>query len=237
MIESFATQNMIVRGETAIADYLRSGQSDYTKLLNEGWAEVMRDLINKNLDIKLLCNRLVLQGAVTKTATFDGAISGEDFANRMRLVINATAITGTAVFTLQGTADAGTTYEDIIVINDSDSSDSAITITDTGIKSYILMKQFDKYRLRITTAPTTVTYSSFMIEDIYTELHLRKTRENIYRSLISARNDDYDYKRSLYADSYNRLLSEGKMPYDVDESGAITEDEGVRVSSNIVFRP
>ena len=238
MIESFVTQNMIARGETAVADYLRTGQTDYTKLLNESWTEVMRDLINRNFDIKLLCNRLVLQDAVTKTDVFDGAITDEDFANRMRLVITVTNMTdpGIAVFTLQGTDDEGVTYSDVVVINDTDSSDSAITITAIGVTSYILMKQYNKYRLKLTTSPATITYSSFMIEDIYTELHLRKTRENIYRSLISAQNDDYDYKRGIYEMSYNKLLEIGKMPYDVDESGTIEEDEGSRVSSNIVFR-
>jgi len=238
MIESFVTQNMIVRGETAIAEYLRTGQSDYTKIINESWTDIMRDIINKNLDIKLLCNRLVLQLAVTKTATFDGAISTEDFANRMRLVLVVTALTGTVGFKLQGTDDDGVTYTDCTLITDADISGVSVSLTSpAGIatSSYIIKNQFTKYRLIISSAPTTVTYSAYLIEDIYTELHLRRTRALIYRTLISA-TPEYREKYDMYLQDYDKLLEIGRMPYDVDESGVISEDEGVRVSSNITFR-
>ena len=236
MIETYVTQNMLERGETAIADYLRAGETDYATIIREGWNDLLRDLIDKRGDPRKLCKRLSLQTSATKTAAFNGALSDEDFARRMRLIIVPSVLTGTAVFALQGTNDAGTNYYDVKLVDDDGSEDTAIAITDTeGTYSFLLSDMFKQYRLQLVSIGTTITYTAYLIEDVFTYLHILKTRENIYRSLISDQGDDYDYKRGLYENKYNVKLAEADMSVDFDEDGTITEGEKDSGNLEVIF--
>ena len=44
MIESFLTQNMVTRGETSIADYLETGQSDFSDIWKESYITLYLNL-------------------------------------------------------------------------------------------------------------------------------------------------------------------------------------------------
>ena len=236
MIESFLTQNMIIRGETAIADYLRTGQSDYGDIRKEAFADLQMDLINRGYALRRLCKRLYIEEtALTKTAAYTGALSDEDFAQRMRLVISVTDKTGTGGFTLQGTDDEGTNYTDISLISDDETQGTTVIITTTGTYSYLLTSLYKKYRLKVISAGTTVTYTSYMIEEVYTHIHREKTRANIYRSLISS-SPEYTDKMNLYLNEYNRLLIEGVKIIDVGDDGDISEGEADQQPLNIIFR-
>ena len=188
MVESFVTQNLLTRGETSIADYLETGQSNYANLWKESFADLLLDLDAKGLKIKQLCERLSLQTSVTKTAAFSGSISSEDFAQRMRLVIPVSVLTGNAIFTLQGTDDSGTTWADIEMIADDGTSATTHTISAVAIgddaNSYFFTRLYTKYRLKLISIGTTVTYIGYLIEEVYTSLHRDRTRANIYRSII-----------------------------------------------------
>src|SRR3989304_766403 len=239
MIESYLTQAMVIRGETALGDYLRTGQTDFGNIRKEAFTDLMSDCINRGIDIKRLCKRLYLEStALTKTAAYDGVISDQDYAQRMRLIIPVTANTGDAVFTLQGTDDEGVNYFDIALVSDDGTSGTTVTITDNQPDdySYLLTSLYKKYRLKLISIGTTITYSKpYVIEEIYTTLHREKTRSNIYRSLISDMGDDFKGKYDLYQECYNKLLTEAKMVYDVGDDEEITEDEAKRESQNIVF--
>ena len=173
MVESFLTQNLLTRGETAIGDYLRTGQSDYSNIWKESFADMLLDFDTMDLNIRQLCERLSLQASVTKTAAFTGAISDQDYAQRMRLVIPVSAITGSAVFTLQGSDDEGSNYEDITMVADDGDSGTTHTIsaiaTGDRSNSYIITRMYEKYRLKLISIGTTITYTAYMIENIYTD--------------------------------------------------------------------
>src|SRR3990167_7915537 len=239
MIESYLTQNMITRGETTIADYLRTGQTDFGDIRKEAFTDLMTDLINRNVLIRRLCIRFYLEStALTKTAAYDGVISDEDFGQRMRLVIPVTANTGDAVFTLQGTNDYGTTYDDITLVSDDETSGTTVTITDNqpDTYSYLLTSLYKKYRLKLISIATTITYSRpYLVEEIYTTIHREKTRANIYRSLMNT-SSEYSEKFNLYMGEYNRLLDEGKKIFDVGDDEEISEDESEQEPQNIIFR-
>lgn len=240
MVESFITANMISRGETAIDDYLETSQSNYANIRNESFADLLLDLDAMNLNTRQLCERLSLQTSVTQTTSLDGTKSKEDFAHRMRLVIPVSAITGNAVFTLQGTDDQGTTYTAIELVSDNGDSGttktiSAIAIGDTA-NSYLIMKLYTKYRLQLISIGTTITYTAYMIEEIYTSLHRDKTRANIYRSLIKTDGDIWIEKQALYEDAYKNKLSYGRLRVDFTDDEEISQREGEKVISNIRFR-
>ena len=236
MIESYLTQNMITRGETAIADYLRTGQSDYGDIRKEAFTDLQLELINRGYPLRQLCKRLYIeQTALTKTAAYTGATSDEDFAQRMRLVIPVTAITGTAVFTLQGTDDEGTNYYDISLISDDETQGTTVAITATGVASYLITALYKKYRLKLISIGTTITYTSYMVEEVYTHIHRERTRANIYRSLISS-SPEYTDKMNLYLNEYNRLMTEGVKIVDVGDDEDISEGESEQEPLNIIFR-
>jgi len=242
MIETFLTENMVTRGEPALADYLRSGQSDFSSLRFEALTDLITDLIDSGFNVKRLCKRLSLQTSVTKTAAYTGALSDEDYAQRMRLVIDVTDITDNAVFTLQGTDDDGTNYYDISLIDDSNNSATTKTIsaeaTGNDANSYIITRPYKKYRLKLVSIGTTITYSAYMIEEIYTTLHRDKTRSNIYQSLMAEQGDVWEGKYRQYLDKYEQRLSSARFIIDNDDDGTISQAEGdMDIATNIVFRP
>lgn len=236
MIESYLTQNMITRGETAIADYLRTGQSDYGDIRKEAFTDLQMDLINRGYELRKLCKRLYIEEtALTKTAAYTGAVSDEDFAQRMRLVIKVTAITETGVFTLEGTDDNGTNYTAISLIADDETQGTTQSITTATTHSFLITSLYKKYRLKVISIGTTVTYTAYMIEELYTHIHRERTRANIYRTLISA-SPEYTEKYNMYMESYNRLITEGVKIVDVGDDEEISEDEGKQEPLNIIFR-
>ena len=230
MIESFLTQNLVERGETAIVDYLRTDQSDYSNLMKESFADLLLDFDEMGFDWKQLCERLSIQSSVTKTAAFTGAASDEDFAQRMRLVIPVTAITGDAIFTLQGTDDDGTNYEDITLVSDDGTASTTVTISAAAFgdssNSYLITRPFKKYRLKLISIGNTVTYSSYFIEEVYTILHRDKTRANIYRSLMANEADLWTGKWEQYESVYNGRLANGRFRVDYTDDNKISETEG-----------
>ena len=238
MVESFLTTNMIERGEPAISDYLQTGQSDFSNIWQEARTDLLTDLIDSNLNVRQLCKQFSLQSSVTKTAAFTGAISSEDFAQRMRLVIPVSVVTGSAVFTLQGTDD-GSTYLDITLVADDGTSSTTVTISTAAIgdssNSYLITKLYKKYRLKLISITTTVTYTSYMIEEIYTSLHRDKARAIIYRSLKSTGDDVWQGKFDEYIERYNSRMSTGKFVIDISDDESISEGEGEVHIQNVRF--
>ena len=239
MVESFLTANMVSRGETAIEDYLQTGQSNYANIRKESFADLLLDLDAANLDTRQLCERLSLQTSVTQTAALNGAKSKEDFAHRMRLVVPVSAITGDAIFTLQGTDDGGANYVDIEMVADDGTSGTTHTISTAAIgddaNSYLTTRLYKNYRLQLISIGTTVTYTGYMIEEIYTVLHRDKTRANIYRSLKATEDDIWNNKSDSYELMYRDRLATGRLRVDYTDDQEISRTEGEKVISNIRF--
>ena len=239
MIESFLTSGMVVQGEPALDDYLRSTQVNFDDIKQEAFGDMLKDMVDQNLKLKRLCTPLELTPSITKTAAFlDDTISDQDYAQRLRLVIKVTARTGDAVFTLQGTDDDGDNYYDVNIVDKDVSSSVAHAISAIGTYCYSLTNLYDKYRLQLISIGTTITYSSYLIEEAYTTMHREKTRMKIYGSLIANGGDVWESKYKYYEQSYLNMLAITKFTYDTDLSGAIEEDEGdSNMQQTITFRP
>lgn len=238
MVESFLTHEMVVQGEPALDEYLRSNQTDFNDIKQESYSDLLKDLKDQNLKLKRLCTQLELQASTTKTTAFDGEISSQDYAERLRLVIKVTDLTGNAVFTLQGSDDNGTTYTDLEVIDNNVSSATSHTITEAGVYSYLLTNIYNQYRLRLISIDTTITYSAYLIEDTFTTLHRELTRKKIYGSLMANAGDIWENKYKYYETSYLNMLNTTKFIYDSDESNTIDEEESyANINQTIKFRP
>ena len=226
MIKSFLTSGEVIKGEPALDDYLRANQTDFDDIMDEAFDELSSDLIDQNLEVMKICTPLSLLTSATQIIATNNAISNEDFAQRQRLVIDVTAITGNAVFTLQGTNDSGTTYTAIKLRDGDGSKSTSMTISATGEYSYFITHLYKKYRLQLISIGTTITYSSYAIEDKISRLHRELTRKKVYGSLTANQGDVWEGKYKYYEQSYLGLLASTKFAYDADDSGDISEDEG-----------
>jgi len=239
MVESFLTQAMITATETSLGDYLITGQSDYSNIWKRSFSDMLLDLDSMDLDTRQLCERLSLQAAVTKTAAFNGAISKEDFAHRMRLVIPVSVATDDAVFTLQGTDDNGTTWAGIEMVADDGTSATTHTISTAAIgddsNSYLIMKLYKQYRLQLISIDTTTTYSAYLIEELYTTLHRDKTIADIYKTVKAASGDNWQEKWEAYELMYQKRLSQGRFRVDYSDDNEISEAEGDKIWPNVRF--
>ncbi len=240
MIESYLTEELLTKGETAISNYLATGQTTYVDLRQEAFSDILLDFDSMGLTITQLCERLILEDTFStdRTTATDGPISDEDFAQRMRLVIPVSKVTS-AVFTLQGTDNNGTDYFDIELISDDNTAATTVTIGSIAegddANSYLITRLYKKYRLKLISA-TSTNYTAYMIEDVYTALHREKTRAIVYRTLMSTEGDIWLLKFQQYEDMYQKRLTEGRFRVDYSDDQKISEAEGSRLITNVQFR-
>lgn len=236
MIESQLTTADINNFRAGLSDLYPGSQTDWSTQITEAWREVVLDIKDMGWNIRKLCKRYSLQASVTKTDVFDGAITtDEDNLQRLRLIINVTAIatTGTGksvTFALEGTDDDGTTWVSI---------NSSISVTATGDTTVQFTDCYKKYRLRITafTTITTITYSAYLIETTFERLHLYKTLEIIYGVLRALKDDVYETDRQEWAQKYSDKLNTAQFAYDVDDDEEISTEESEMNNQDVVFRP
>jgi len=223
MIESYLKHSDILKVEPSLDDYLRSDEIDLSDIINEAKSEMIDDIIDRGQQPRRLCKRLSLQTPVTKTSVFTGKVSAEDYAGRRRLVIDVTAISGDAEFTLQGTDDEST-YEDIV----------SIPVSGEGQFTTKFDKTYKKYRLKLTSV-TSITYSAYLIETNYETAHRYKVLSMAFNKLRYRISDDnFNAKYREYEEIYQKKLDTMRFFYDRDDSGTITEDEGY-TSVNVRF--
>ena len=239
MIKSFLTQEMVIQGEPALDDYLRSDQVNFDDISREANQDMIKDFVDMNLILRRLSVPLSLQASQTLTAAADGTITDEDYAQRGRLELKVTALTGTAIFQLEGTNNDGTNYYAVELVDKDGLVSENIAITETGTYNYFMNGYYKKYRFNLESIGTTVTYSAGLYENIFTILHRDKTRAKIYKSLKATQGDVWDGKYKEYLDNYERMLTGSKWYYDSDEDEEISESEADKesLSQNVVFRP
>lgn len=233
MIESYLLTADINNREPELASLYPTNWADWSTPLTDALSEVVQDVRDMGWNVRRLCKRYLVQSSVTKTATFTGtSTSTEDYCQRLRLVINVTAIATTGIgrsvtFKLEGT-DNDTTWE---IIND------AISVTALGNTAVIFARVYKKYRLSIAvfTTITTITYSAYLIETVFERLHLYKTLEFIYRIQNRLNGDVYLEKEKMYADMYLDRLNTTKFAYDEDDDEEIGESEAEENNQQIVF--
>ena len=229
MIESYLTSTDIINTEPSLADYYRTSQTSWDTLKSEAWKEVAEDIRALGWDIRRLCKRLSLQDSVTKTAAFTGTISEEDILQRLRIVINASAVSGsgTVSFLFEGSDDEET-YTTV----------TTISVTTTGNTTSVFTSPYKYYRLSISsiTGITSITYSAYLIETSFERLHKYKSLEMIYRSLIALDGDVWEGKKEQYENLYKDTIQKAKFYYDADDDGEIDDDEKDKDSRRVLLR-
>lgn len=231
MIESYLVTADVNNREPDLVNLYPSGETDWSDFLTDAFEELTQDVRDGGWNIRKLCKRYSLQSSVTKTAAFTGTITtNEDNLQRLRLVINCTAKTGTGsvAFLLEGTDDDGTTYETV----------TTLSVTATGNTTTVFTKVYKDYRLSITgfTTITSMTYSAYLIETTFERLHLYKTLEMIWRIQNRLSGDIYADKETKYKSMYDDKLTSTQFAYDEDDDGEISDSEEETNNQDITFR-
>ena len=239
MIKSFLTQEMVIQGEPALDDYLRDDQVNFDDIRLEAYEDMVKDFVDMNLNMRKLCIPLSLKTSGAVTEATNGTITDEDYAQRNRLLIDVTALTGTAVFELQGTNDDGTTYVTIKVINKSGQTLSSIPVTEIGEYVYYSTGFYKKFRLNLLSITTTVTFSAELYENLFTLIHRLKTRAKVYQSLMALQGDLWEGKFKQYKEDYKEALVSSRFYYDSNDDEEIDsiDAEMESLNYNIVFKP
>lgn len=215
MVETYLTDSLVIKGNPSLDEYRRTDQPTFEDIMAECWDDVLNDLIDMQMDVKKIYKRLSLQTSVTKTASFTGTLSDEDYAQRRRLLISSTQ-TGTAVFSLYGSDDDGVTNTLV----------DTYTLIESGSYNFRINMMYKKYRLDLISIGTTITYTADLVEDCFTDLHRDLTRSRIYEDLYSSSTDPvYKEKAEMMRSRYEQRLNTIKYSYDSDDSGNISEDE------------
>lgn len=231
MIESQLINAMVLASEPMLANHYKTGVVSYDDMITESRKIMIQDVINQKYEVRKLCKRLSLQASVTKTAAFTGSQSTRDYAQRTRLIVvisSVTASIGTATLTLKGSNTvngAESTYTTVtsLAIN------SATTYTGTFIDLY------KYYRLDLTLGTaTSITYSAYLIEEIYTILHLYLTRALVFNQL-AGKGEEFTRKHDLYMEKYYALLETGLKIYDEDDDDLIEDAESEDSGTEIRF--
>lgn len=234
MLKTFVEYGDIIKSEPALDEYIQGGGIQFDDVKDEAFKEMLIDFKNRGYTLRNLCTPLVLQASTTKTSAFDGLQSDIDKIERLRLVIIVTALTGNAIFSLEGIKyeDTNENYD----VNDY-TEIQKYTITQPGTYNYLIDSTYEYYRLRLLQIGTTVTYSSYMQETIFDTLHIYKIRAMIYRDLWATQGDLYQGKYNEYAEAYDKLINESVFFTDLDESGSIETDESQQDSRRVTFKP
>lgn len=228
MIENYITQERILQGEPYLDSYLAENQLDFTEITDEAFDEYLNDVKNQQVDLRKLGKRLSLQTSVTKTDTYDSAISEVDNIERRRLVIDVTDLTGDAVFALQGSNDEST-YCDV---------KTDIQFSVKGSHAYLFSSVYKYYRLQLTSIGTTITYSAYLYETTFDFPLLYLMRSKIYYSIYHRNGDDsFKEKADTYQAKYMDKLVNTHYFYDESDDEEISVDETEDNLGEVTFRP
>lgn len=206
--------------EPVLKDYLRTDEGasfSATAYINDAFTQLISDIIDRGKEIRLLCPKLVLD-TVTKTAAYTGVKSARDYAQRFRLIVDASDVQGAAAFTLQGTNDdSSETYTDIATLS--------INNGVTGISTTTFSTPYKYYRLNLNSIGTSITYKSYLIESHYELPHAYYSLYLCFNRLRSNDGDTFDIKSREYLQRYYQKIDSMRMYYDSDDSDSISEGE------------
>jgi len=237
MIETNLVHEDIVNNEPILQNHLHDSQVDYQTAISTAYGLMVQDVKNQNHDIRKLCKRLYLQETEkTVTAeTYNGATSKEDRVERLRWVIKVTALTtNPATFALQGknkTSDSWTTIKTVIIDNKGIHKFKVLEV-----RPNVELEIYKYYRIQKTDSTSTLTFTSYLVETTYENLHLWRSLALIFEDLVTKGEDIFRSKADKYLDMYDHYLVNNKYYYDSEDDGEIGEVETESDYRRVVLR-
>ena len=194
----------LINLEPTLTDYLRSDEVDLGQKIIEAKEELQIKIKNSGMMLRKLCTPLDLT---------DATLSDEDVIERTRLVIDTSAVTDEATFTLEGSADDGDNYTTIK--ND-------IIVTEIGEYTCTFEDTYKKYRL---TKSGTITFTAYLVETTWELPHKYLTLSIIYKALEALKGDFYMDKRLYYEAKFESAFKNATYSYDETDDNEIGRGE------------
>ena len=222
MLRTFIDNTDLTNEAPELQDYYRSGQSNWNTIIEQARDRLEREIINRGKKIRLLTPKLSLT---------DGTKSAEDkIYQRTRLVIDISAITGTATAVFQGTNDESSeTWTSITTYNNNASS--SISETATGTSTYTFRDVYKYYKL---TWTGTITPTQYLVERSFELPHLFLACSMAYKTLQRDVDGRFGEKADYYMGAFNDSLNNALYSYDIDEDGTADADE--LTTNRVMFR-
>ena len=235
MIETNLRHEDLIKNEPMLEDYKHDNQVNYQETISTAYGLMIQDIKNQNIEIRRLCKKLWLQEtAKTVTATsYNSAESKEDRVERLRWVIQVTALSGTAIFTLQGRNSSSETWTSIKTVQINEKGNHKFLVLE--IRPNIDLEIYKFYRIQKVDTSSTVTYQSYLVEMTYENLHLWRTLALVFENLVMKGEDVFRSKADKYYEMYMNYLVNNKYYYDEDDDGEISESESEADYRNIVI--
>lgn len=211
MLKTFVDQSELLKYEPKLTDYLATGQSDFSVIINSAAEIFTQDLKANNVELKKICVPLVLHTSGSETTSKTGDVV-EDTLERRLLYIDQTAVSGTSVFTLYGSNDK-TTWTEAKTVN-SNSIETVKVLFDDVYTYY-----------RLDYSGTTSTYEAKLYEEVFQIAHIFLALSMIYKTLQNQADSVWEAKAVDYEDKYNRRLEKIIYGYDENLSGGIDAGE------------
>jgi len=199
--------------EPELTAYLWAGETNYSDLKTASEQVVLNDFINRGYSVRLLRPELALS-----TSTGE-----EDIGNRNRIVVVASAVTGTATVTITG-SDDDSTY----------TTAGSLSVTATGTTSGLLTGLYKYYKY--STSGTITITSVGLVESNYDLFYAYKWLELIFMSAVGSEGDVYDMKRIMFKEMYNELFASAKLWIDTDEDGELNNTETINTHTARLIR-
>ena len=205
MLRSYLTHAELIEREPQLSDYLRDDQINFNTIIDNAKSQLISEMKNRGKELRKLC--------ATFTLT-DATKSDEDEIERTRLFINVSAITDNATWVFEGTNDQSSESWTTIL--------NSIQASELGEYTYTFDNTFKYYRL---TKNGTVTYTAYLVERSFEQVHLYLALSLVYKSLENLTGDMYGNKAQFYMDLYFDSLETIVYSYDENLDGSVNEDE------------
>jgi hypothetical protein len=235
MIETNLRHEDLIKNEPMLENYKHDNQVNYQESISTAYGLMVQDIKNQNIEIRRLCKKLWLQEtAKTTTTAYNSAESKEDRVERLRWVIQVTALTtAPAIFTLQGRNSSSETWTSIRTVQVEEKGNHKYLVLE--IRPNIDLEIYKYYRIQKVDTTSTVTYKSYLVEMTYENLHLWRTLALIFENLTIKGEDIFRSKADKYMQIYMDYLVNNKYYYDEDDDGEISESEAESDYRNIVI--
>lgn len=219
MLTSYISDETLKRYHPQLEKQLWAGKVSYGLQIDEAFAMVQTDVVNKGINPRLLMQPFYLTPStgsyVSAIASATGDTSAKFDFNLKRFVVEISAINTSHTFSLEGSNDESTW-----------TSIGSITVEATGTHSLEFTQSYKYWRYLFTLGTGTgATFRVSLVETLWDKLIIYKAFVLIFSDFRKDERDHYDLLVNFYDRSYQNLLDSAKFLYNEDDSSTIDDTE------------
>jgi hypothetical protein len=242
-LRNYITDNDLKLFYPNLAKDIWTTQTSYQYQIDKAFDILMDDLHNMNirpersiipLDLK---NTGADKNIPPMITTETGIVTGSAFQSNYerRVIMEIGSCTGNWTFYIDGNYEQTTPASNAnswsnggkLAITSSYANSTVTTVIDTTY-------DWLRYRIEPTTG-TSITYSVYMMSDIFSDCIIHGAFSLIFRSFIKEVGDIWDVRLKMANDDYTKTLNSAKFAYDSNYSGQTDSGEQNAKAWDITF--